>query len=151
MKNIILIIYISLALASCGRKSDPEAPEAFAPKAVSAVDIKCEGNSIILSWAMPANSKGSSLPVVKDFYVRRRAIVNNQEGGLNTLEVIPVGNKVSSSQRFQYEDKDVKRGTSYKYYIYGVDEDDVAGDLDAIYKVNYLKTTCLVEPLPGNK
>lgn len=154
MRIFKLILILLIAFSACGRKGDPQAPEIFAPRAVSAVDIKCDSTAVKLSWVAPRQDK-EERAVIQSFFLRRKAIVNNVEGNIEELGTFPANilvNKTNDPQaKYQYEDKQVSNGTSYKYYLSAVDLDGLEGAIDVVYKVNFTQGACIVEPLSFTK
>ena len=62
MKKLLVILFISLILISCGKKSFPVPPEVTAPSPVIDLTAKGQVDGIVLSWKAPlTNARGDEL------------------------------------------------------------------------------------------
>ena len=155
MKINKLLLLFGICLVACGRKSDPEAPEVYAPRAVIGVNIQCVDNGVYLSGGASLSQRNIELPRVEKFIVRRRIVVNNVDESIEKIatlsaDILP-SNMNNPNSKYEFSDKNVAKGNSYKYYISGIDTQGMDGAIDVVYKVNYLDGSCIVEPLNSAK
>lgn len=90
-----------ILLTGCGRKSNPKAPENFAPGAVQFLAATATKESVDLTWSMPLQTAGGEAlkaDSVVGFIVRRGEVIPETKTKLEDIgEVVIVEPKVSGA------------------------------------------------------
>ena len=136
MKKLLVILFISLILISCGKKSFPVPPEVTAPSPVIDLTAKGQVDGIVLSWKSPlTNARGDELYNLRGFVISKQRNISSRKTNLKKLIEIPVIKEGDQDyilreleqKVFTFKDSDVTPGEQYFYVVRPVNESGVQG------------------------
>lgn len=132
-KNIAVVLF--LALAACGKKLPPVAPESVVPDPVKGIRAVSRDGKLFIRFTRPSkNVDGSKITDLTGFRVMRRVI--DDKGCKGCPEKFPVVYDIEISypkgavvegDRISFPDNDVTPGTRYEYKVVPYNKDGYEG------------------------
>jgi len=123
MKKLLALFAIVAALAACGKKGDPRAPELATPKTITNLAARSDSGGIALTWSRPTEYvDGSSLKDLAGFVIFRKEISPScPDCPVPYRQLTTVGvedrEKFVQKKQYRYDDQEVRPKAVYRYRI----------------------------------
>jgi len=123
MKKLLALFAIVAALAACGKKGDPRAPELATPKTITNLAARSDPGGIALTWSRPTEYvDGSSLKDLAGFVIFRKEISPScPDCPVPYRQLTTVGvedrEKFVQKKQYRYDDQEVRPKAVYRYRI----------------------------------
>ncbi len=151
-RSIIVLTALVMSLSiGCGRKTDPEAPELFAPNPVLYPSAKGEIGAIVLSWGVPTtDASGKDLVDLSGFIIQRAVYEKDKTPSYDEIAEIPytypeVPVAEGKFESLNYRDEKVEVGVRYQYLIFPVNKDGTMGAPQNMVVVTFSGTSSVVQ------
>jgi predicted small lipoprotein YifL len=124
MKRLLMLVMLMVAVTTgCGKKGDLRAPELAAPKPITNLTARVQGNAIALTWSRPTEYiDGKEMKDLASFVVFRKEISQScldcpvPYRQLTTLNVEDRERFVKQKQ-YRYDDEEVQAKSIYRYRV----------------------------------
>jgi hypothetical protein len=131
LSHLLLLVIITLFIASCGKKGDPTLKTFEKPVPVKEIKAVHREDKLIISWSYPASERLK----IKGFYIKK-AIGDRQEAIGKRQEFKNIA--FLKSDASQFVDKDFKIGQTYFYTIRVRNLEDIISDRSPVITVKPL-------------
>jgi hypothetical protein len=147
----IVMVSLTVSLASCGRKSAVKPPEEGAPGPVIFPRLEARSNSVLLLWLPPKETAGGD-EIVDDlqYEILRRPVGKDVFERFDEIAIIETDSseETPANKSFEYEDFDIQQGKQYEYLIVPRDSYGYEGIPDIRLRVTFIGAASVVETLP---
>ena len=124
MKTLLLFaVMLALAGVGCGKKGNPIAPEAAAPKTIANLTARTSPSGVILTWSRPTEYvDGSTLKDLASFVIFRKEVSSSCPDcpvpyrQLTTVNVED-RQRFSQQKQYRYDDQEVRPQAIYRYRV----------------------------------
>ena len=124
MKRLLVAALLLLVFgSSCGKKSDPRAPELVAPKTIANLTARPSTNSVVLTWSRPTEDvDGKELKDLASFVIFRKEISQSCPDcpvPYRQLTTVYVEDreKFVKQKQYRFDDQEVRPKTMYRYRV----------------------------------
>lgn len=123
MKKLLALFAIVAALAACGKKADPRAPELATPTTITNLTARSDPGGIALTWSRPTQYvDGSALKDLAGFVIFRKEISPScPDCPVPYRQLTTVGvedrEKFVQKKQYRYDDQEVLPKAVYRYRI----------------------------------
>lgn len=123
MKRLLVLIAMLTALAACGKKGDPRAPELATPKTITNLAARSDSGAVALTWSRPTEYvDGSPLKDLAAFVIFRKEISPScPDCPVPYRQLTTVGvedrEKFVQKKQYRYDDQEVRPKAVYRYRV----------------------------------
>lgn len=133
MKKTLLVIFMVLLLAGCGKKGNLVPPEALLPAPVADLKVEQQGERFVVSWSRPAREEGGgALRDLAGFRLFRRELLPpgadceecpDAYRLVATVDLQYPQGVTARDGRFFFQDDEPAAGKSYRYKVVSLKKD----------------------------
>src|ERR1044071_7211409 len=123
MKKLLALFAMVAALAACGKKGDPRAPELATPTTITNLTVRSEPGGIALTWSRPTEYvDGAPLKDLAGFVIFRKEISPScPDCPVPYRQLTTVGvedrEKFVQKKQYRYDDQEVRPKAVYRYRV----------------------------------
>lgn len=162
MPILSVAMILLVAVIGCGRKGNPEPPEAFAPKPVRFLSAKPSVNGVLLTWQAPLETADGDELLDLAGYVVRRSVYEKDKSAdfedvaeLEVAPLPPVDDAAATpakneNREISYLDTSVRPGERYDYLVLPINSDGVEGEPLNFIRITFVGESSVVENLPAS-